>query len=159
MAGAADHGLLHVPLFLTSYSGGVPAIPPVSAVATGLTPVVSSVVSSNAVTDSGALTCLLKTKILQLEFVEMNELLPEAWSAAEALDTSLAVFKMPSRRSPVSDVGVWVESYALMVSVSVEQYPTKAVHFCAYLHRVTRAARNFQGSAWVAYDRMYCLAS
>lgn len=98
----------------------------------------------------------LKVKILQLEFVEMNELLPEAWSAAESLqEAASSVFKMPSRRSPISDIGVWVECYALMATVLVEQHPSKAPHLFAYLRRISRAARNFQGAAWVAYDRMY----
>lgn len=65
----------------------------------------------------------------------MNELLLEALLAGEVQDTSSLVFKMPSRRRPLSDVGV--ECYALMVSVLVEQYPDKAVHFFAYLRRVT----------------------
>ena len=92
-------------------------------------------------------------RIAALEFVEMNELLPETWSAVSPVD--IGVFKLPSRRSPVTDIVVWTECFALMASVLVERYPSKAAHLFAYLKRIARAARNYRGPAWVAYDRMF----
>ena len=92
-------------------------------------------------------------KISALEFVEMNELLPETWSAVTAVDAG--VIKLPSRRSPVTDIVVWTECYAMMSAVLVERYPIKAPHLFAYLRRIARAARSFRGPAWVAYDRMF----
>lgn len=49
---------------------------------------------------------------------------------------------------------VWVEFYALVSLVLVEQHPLKVSHF-AYLRSISVAAHNFYGFALVAYDRMY----
>ena len=42
-----------------------------------------------------------------------------------------------------------------MAAVIAEKFPDKAPQLFAYLRRIVHAARNFQGSAWVAYDRLY----
>ena len=87
----------------------------------------------------------LQDKIKKLEFVEMSDLLPEAWSAAVAQDASGASSTLLLNRSPVSDIRVWVECYSLMASVLVESHPEKATHLFAYLHRVSRVARVQRG--------------
>ena len=71
-----------------------------------------------------------------MDFVEMNEMLSESW-IPEAQDVSPAL-RRPSHRAPVTDV----------LDVSAPQLFT-------YLRRIVHAARNFQGSAWVAYECLY----
>ena len=153
-------GLQHVPVFSNEEEGhaGLSLLLSEPSAGGHLTPNLDSPGQVGSPQGSSMLSRLprrMRVRILQLEFIEMSELLPEAWSAAESQETSSSMFKLPSRRSPVSDLGVWMECYALMASVLVERYPSKASHFFAYLRRISRAARNFQGSAWVAYDRMY----
>ena len=96
------------------------------------------------------LPCWLREKIKALKFVDMNELLPETWSTISAVDVEL-----PFRRSPVTDIVMWTECFAMMASVLVEMYPNKSFHLFAYLSRIARAARNFHNSAWVDYDRRF----
>ena len=84
----------------------------------------------------------------------MNKLLPEAWGP-NVLDTTTAL-KLPSRRAPVLDILVWTKCYAVMAAVLAEKFPKKAPQLFMYLCRITYAARNFQGVAWVAYDCQYC---
>ena len=54
----------------------------------------------------------LVKRILDLEFIEMNELLPEAWGV-EAVQPCCQGFRWPSRRAPVADrviiraIGLW----------------------------------------------------
>lgn len=95
----------------------------------------------------------LVTKIQSLEFVEMSEMLPETWwpDTHEGESSS----RRPSRRSPITDVLVWTECFALMAAVLAEKYPAKSPQLWAYLRRIVHAARNYQGAAWVAYDRAY----
>ena len=83
----------------------------------------------------------------------MSELLPEAW-IPEPNDASVAPRRLP-RCVPVSDILVWIECYSLMVAVLAEKYPSKAPQLWAYLKPIVHAARNFQGTAWAAYDRLY----
>ena len=42
----------------------------------------------------------------------MNELLLKTWSAPVTL-ADVGIFKFPSRRSPVTDIVVWTECFAL----------------------------------------------
>ena len=95
----------------------------------------------------------LVTRIQALDFIEMNEMLQESW-IPEAQDASL-VLRRPSRRAPITDILAWTECFALMAAVLAEKFPDKAPQLFAYLRRIVHAARNFQGSAWVAYDRLY----
>ena len=95
----------------------------------------------------------LVERILKLEFVEMSEMLPETWGP-ESQDTAAGPRRM-SRRVPITDILVWTECFALMAAVLAERYPDKAPQLWAYLRRIVHAARNYQGSAWVAYDRLY----
>ena len=82
-------------------------------------------------------------------------MLPEAWWP-ETQDTSTcSLSRRPSRRSPVTDILVWVECYSMMAAVLAGKYPDKAPQLLAYRRRIVHAARNFHGSAWVAYDRVY----
>ena len=42
-----------------------------------------------------------------------------------------------------------------MAVVLAERHPSKTPQLMAYLKRIVHAARNFHGTAWVAYDRLY----
>lgn len=95
----------------------------------------------------------LTTKIQSLEFVEISELLPEAW-IPDMDELSTPNRGMP-RRAPVSDILVWTECFALMAAVLAEKFPAKSPQLFAYMRRVVHAAKNFRGTAWVAYDRLY----
>ena len=83
----------------------------------------------------------------------MNEMIQESW-IPEAQDVMLAL-RRPSRRAPITDILAWTECFALMAAVIAGKFPDKAPQLFAYLRRIVHAAQNFQGSAWVAYDRLY----
>ena len=108
-------------------------------------PVATSVLSPTA-----RLPRKLVEKIQNLDFIEISELLPEAW--IPDIDES----QKPRRRSPISDILVWVECFILMAADLAEKFPTKAPQLFAYMRRIVHAARNYRGMAWVAYDRLYC---
>ena len=50
---------------------------------------------------------------------------------------------------------VWTKCFSLKAAVLAESFPDKAPQLLAYLRKIVHAARNFQGKAWVAYDRLY----
>lgn len=95
----------------------------------------------------------LVTRIRALEFIEMSEMLPETWLPEQHEAGSTP--RRPSRSTPVTDILVWTECFSLMAAVLAETFPDKAPQLLAYLRRIVHAARNFQGTAWVAYDRLY----
>ena len=98
----------------------------------------------------------LQDKIKKLEFVEMSDLLPEAWSAAEDQDVLEASSTLlPNKEALCQTSGF---GWSATCSWHPSQWKSdleKATHLFAYLRHVSRAARNFQGSAWVTYDRIY----
>ena len=85
-------------------------------------------------------------RILDLEFIEMSDLLPDSWpKEAQTLvvfDTQLTPRRL-GRRIIVQDLSQWIECFSRMAAL------------WAYQASIVRAARNFEGTAWVAYDRQY----
>ncbi|KAL5467344.1 hypothetical protein EMCRGX_G031557 [Ephydatia muelleri] len=92
-----------------------------------------------------------------MEFIEIYELLQEAWLPDTTADatTQAITLRLPRRSTPVLDISVWVECYCLMASVLGARYPASASNLWAYLQRIVRCACTFDGHSWVTYDRLY----
>ena len=95
-------------------------------------------------------------KVLELEFIEMSDLRGHIWE-----DESMpADHPHPARRTaaklPVTDIRVWMECYARMAALLVTRFPEKGPELWAYQSTITKAAHNYEGSNWVAYDRQFC---
>ena len=103
---------------------------------------------------AAALPPKLVKRILNLEFVEMVELLPDSWPDDNAL-TEQGQPPRRARRPPVTDILVWLECFGRLASVLCTKFPDKAAELWAYQTSIVRASRNFEGTAWVAYDRQY----
>ena len=114
------------------------------------------VVSGSRYDPTAALPPKLVTRILNLEFVEMSELIPDTWheDAHASPDRGEAQRRRP-RRPPVTDIMTWLQCFARMAAVLSTRYPDKAPELWAYQSLIIRAARNYEGQAWVAYDRQY----
>ncbi len=74
----------------------------------------------------------LAKKICALEYVDMAELLPEAWRQEADRGESCCHTPRPSR-GLITDVTVWAECYATMAALLASHYPGKAPHLLAYL--------------------------
>lgn len=61
----------------------------------------------------------------------------------------------PGRRTPVTNISVWLEWYASMVVILGAAYLSFVGEFMAYQQAIIVACRNFEESAWVVYDRIY----
>ena len=59
------------------------------------------------------------------------------------------------RRPPVTDIMTWLQCYTRLAVVLSTRYPNKVQELWAYQSLIIRAARNYEGQAWVAYDRQY----
>ena len=94
-------------------------------------------------------------KIENLEFVEMSDLLQEAWTSDTTDPANPSILKHFGRRPPVSDILVWAECFTAMASVLSRKYPLKAPELFAYARRIFHAARIYDSHAWVTYDRIY----
>ena len=103
----------------------------------------------------------LVQRVVNLEFVEMYELLPESWLAADGSDIEgggqeklLALFPK-RRRAPVTDVLVWVQCFSAMVGALSTVYPDKVPEFMAYQALIVKCSCDYDGLGWVLYDRVF----
>ena len=98
----------------------------------------------------------LTKKILELEFIDMAELVPDAWrfQEEEAGKCCHGAKRVP-RRGPVTDIMLWVECYSTLVAVLTTKHPEKAPNLMAYLKTIVKAQRAFHGDGWVSYDMTF----
>ena len=66
-----------------------------------------------------------------------------------------AANRRSARHGPVTDILVWVDCYASLVSVLSVEYPTKTPEFMAYQKIIVYASKSFTGDGWVTYDTCY----
>ena len=65
----------------------------------------------------------LTKKIFQLEFFEMQELMPETWLRDEEENTRNTL-SLPRRRTiPITDILQWLQCFAGMVGILPQRYP------------------------------------
>ena len=84
----------------------------------------------------------------------MAELLPDTWQDESSPSEPGQPLRRP-RRMPVTEILPWLECFARLASVLCTKYPSKAGELWAYQTSIIKVARNFEGVAWVAYDRQY----
>ena len=93
-------------------------------------------------------------KILSLEFVEMSELRADVWPE-DPVPSDTTTPPRRTARPPVIHIKIWLECYARMAAVLVSRFPEKGPELWAYKSTILNAAHSYEGSTWVAYDRMY----
>ncbi|KAL5493374.1 hypothetical protein EMCRGX_G014550 [Ephydatia muelleri] len=98
--------------------------------------------------------------ILEFEFVKMSDLLPDSWLQEEnqpvvTLDGQVLTSRRLPRKAQVQDITLWTEYYSRMAAVLMSRFPNNGPELWAYQASIVRAARKYEGTAWVAYDRQY----
>ena len=95
-------------------------------------------------------------KIINLEFVEMSDLAADIWvDDSLSSDTTHPTNRRPNSKPPVTDIKIWLECFSRMAAVLVSRFPEKGPELWAYQTTILRAAHNYEGSNWVAYDRQF----
>lgn len=96
------------------------------------------------------------TKILALEYVEMQELLPENWSDLHTEDQSKFYSLFGKKKSPpVTNILTWIECFSALVSVLSTKYPMFVPELMAYMCLIVKCHKRFEGLGWFNYDRAY----
>ncbi|KAL5459763.1 hypothetical protein EMCRGX_G033134 [Ephydatia muelleri] len=86
----------------------------------------------------------------------MADMLPDAWQEESQSGTDgNPMVRRLVRRAPLTEITLWLEGFAQLASVLTTKHPTKSAELWAYQSAIIRAARNFEGTAWVAYDRQF----
>ena len=143
--------------FIPTFSSGAPTF-------TTLHPSMSTVVSATPnIPVSGVPITLqnwsfppkLVKKILNLEFVDMLELIPDSWSSYEEEPQYCHHLRPSQRRRPVNNILFWVEYYAAMAAILASKYPHKTMELMIYLRTIMKVHRSCVGDGWITYDIAY----
>lgn len=84
----------------------------------------------------------------------MTELMPDSWRFNEEDQKCCQQSRRP-RRGPVTEILLWVECYASLVSVLATKYPDKTPQLMMYQKTIVKAQRTFIGEGWITYDACY----
>ncbi len=95
------------------------------------------------------------TKILALDFVDMADLIQGNWSTQDDEDQKCC-HRRQQRKGPVTDILVWVECFASLVTMLATRYPGKTPQLMAYQRTIVKAHRSFAGDGWIIYDTCFC---
>ena len=91
----------------------------------------------------GAAPPKLVKKILDLKFVEMRELLPEAWPDDPQTTPDLSGQQRHVHHPPITNIITWLECFGRMAAILCTKYPEKAIELWAYQSSILKAAKNF----------------
>ena len=100
----------------------------------------------------------LMKKIWSLEYIEMNQLLPEAWVQDSYSESSSHCCHNASASKPkkgVSSIFSWIQCYSTLVSILAHKFPSKVPQLMAYQSIIVRCYTDYEGDGWLAYDRAY----
>lgn len=95
----------------------------------------------------------LAQRIWRGEFIEMEELLPEN-AARYASEENPSKAKEKNNTKIVSPLA-WVECFQAFTAVVACKSPERVPDLLAYSTLIVHAARQFEGDAWLIYDRNY----
>ena len=156
--GFLPSSLSHIPTFaMTTSSATTPAPLTTAALAgqTAASTLFNIPSASNSATNfATSLPPKLIKKILDLEFIDMAELVPDAWQQGEDTNTGCCS-RLTPKRGPVTDILLWVECYSILAGVLTTKYPERAPDLMAYQKTIVHASRSFAGEHWVTYDMCY----
>ena len=100
--------------------------------------IASPQVTGSSASISGASSSLppkLIKKILELEFVDMSELVPDMWRFPDVDDNKCCHHsRCPPKRGQVTDILLWIEHFSTLVGILTTKYQTYApgipTHHC-----------------------------
>ena len=91
--------------------------------------------------------CKLIKIILDLEFIDMVELVPESWRFADDDDLNCChQSHYSTKRGSVTNILLWLECFASLVAVLATKYPTKVPHLLAKLKTFMRIQKTAAGT-------------
>ena len=95
-------------------------------------------------------------KFLTLEFVEMRLLLFKSWISDLDSSSHCCHSKHENKKqSQVTNIFTWLKCYGAMVGILASRYPQKVAELMAYQSTIIKCHTDFEGVAWVTYDRAY----
>ena len=93
--------------------------------------------------------------ILNLEFIEMRDLMPEMWMRGDEASACSTLFLPRHKSAPVTDILQWPQRFSAIVGVLSQKFPRMVPQLMAYQAVIIKCSQDFDGLAWAQYDRTY----
>ena len=138
---------------VTSMPSGLAVTPSIASLIPPVTPSTPTLTARTSY--SFPLPEKLVRRILDREYVDMAELVPDSWRFQDEEQNKCCHQNRRLRRGPVTDILLWIKCYAPMVAVLSSGFPQKIPELMAYQKTIVRAYRSFSGDGWVTYDACY----
>ncbi len=100
----------------------------------------------------------LRRKILDVNFVDMSELLPEVWMSEDEetpMFRSVLMMLPKKRAGPITDIMLWSQCFASYVAIISSKFPSATPELLSYMAMIIKCARDYEGIAWAQYDRNF----
>ena len=97
----------------------------------------------------------LVNRIYRWQFIDMAELLPEAFVSARA-PSQMGPSAVVYQKWPATNVLIWVQCFGVYVGILAKQFPDAVPELMSYMISIIKASKNYEGLAWVNYDTLYC---
>ena len=94
-------------------------------------------------------------RVLDLEFMEMAELKANIWVDEPSATEPNPICRLNASKPPVTDMKIWLECYGRMAPLISTRFLDKAPELWVYQSTILRAAHNYEGANWVAYDQQH----
>ena len=95
------------------------------------------------------------------EFTDLTEFLPKnpSWEEEafiEVSDNIIVIAKnKPTKKKAINDIEMWVEAFCTFAAIHGKKCPTMLPELLAYEATIVKAARDYGGQGWLAYDYQF----
>ena len=96
------------------------------------------------------------------DFVDLAHLLPKTpnWDDevyTDVADQVILISKVkPRKRKTIQDLPTWVEAFCMFAAIKGKKFPKLIPDLMAYIATIVKAARDYWGKNWLAYDYRFC---
>ena len=100
--------------------------------------------------------------ILRWEFIDLAELVPSQSLHDQMIDTQarFALFELiRPKRKQIESITVWTKAYTVYVATLLRKSPEQASELLAYQLTIIKAAQQYDGLQWRAYDTHFRVAA
>ena len=106
--------------------------------------------------------CPIPSKVVQAiekgNFINLAQLLPKTpnWDDevyTKVADQVILISKVkPMKRKTTQDLPTWVKAFCTFAAIKRKKLPKLVPDFMAYIATIVKAARDYGGTNWLAYD-------
>ena len=107
-------------------------------------------------TNSPPIPGKIAQKIWRGECIELESLLPSRLGLPEPTLRDLMCGEKKKEKKGLTTIQEWVCCFNIYMAVILMKQPGRAMDLLAYSSLIVKASMDYEGEAWLGYDRFYC---